>query len=202
MEKSFSKKIADFVGLPLRVVLKPEMVRHYGLTPIIDERHDMVLKHVKGKVLDIGCGENLLVKKHGNGVGVDVHPWKGIDVLVDTAYLPFQDETFDTIIFMASLNHIPKPIRSKVLEEARRVLKDSGQILVTMITPKISYIGHNYLWGWRDPDIQDRGMKEGEEWGFSASEIRRLLEDSKLNIKSHKKFIYGLNHLYIIQKFK
>lgn len=202
MEKPFSKRIADFVGLPLRVILKPEAVRRYGLTPIIDERHNMVLRHVKGKVLDIGCGENLLVKKHGNGVGVDVYPWKGIDVLVDTAHLPFQNETFDTIVFMASLNHIPKSVRPKVLAEARRVLKDSGQILVTMITPKISYIGHNYLWGWRDPDIQDRGMKEGEEWGFSASEIERLLEDSKLDVQSHKKFVYGLNHLYIIQKLE
>lgn len=167
---------------------------------MIDERHNVVLKHLRGKVLDIGCGENLLVKQYGNGVGIDVFPWKGIDVLVYTTHLPFADKVFDTITFMASLNHTPKQIRGAVLNEAKRVLRDDGQILITMLTPKISYIGHNYLWGWRDPDIQDRGMKEGEDWGFTEREITNILKECGMRIKAHKKFVYGLNHLYVIHK--
>ena len=88
MKNPISKKIANFLFLPARVILKPETVRNYGLTPIVDERHNFVLEHVKGKILDIGCGENLLVKQYGNGVGVDVYPWGGIDALVDTTFLP------------------------------------------------------------------------------------------------------------------
>jgi SAM-dependent methyltransferase len=194
------KKIMNFVFLPLRVILKPEPVRKLGLTPIVDERHKIVLSHVNGKLLDIGCGENLLVKQYGDGIGVDVFPWEAIDVLVHTTHLPFPEKKFDTITFMASVNHIPESIRNKVLDEAFRILKDDGQILITMITPKISYIGHNYLWGWRDPDIQDRGMKEGEEWGFSQKEMVNILEKSNLEINLHKKFVYGLNHLYIVKK--
>ena len=196
----FIKKIGNFVLLPFRVILKPEQVRKMGLTPIVDERHNIVLEHVKGKLLDVGCGENLLVKQYGNGVGVDVFPWKSIDALVYTTHLPFPEKKFDTVTFMASVNHIPEDIRNKVLDEAFRVLKDDGQILITMITPKISYVGHNYLWGWRDPDIQDRGMKEGEEWGFSPKEISNVLKKSNLSIAEHKKFVYGLNHLYIVKK--
>ena len=70
------KKIMNFVFLPLRVILKPEPVRKLGLTPIVDERHKIVLSHVNGKLLDIGCGENLLVKQYGDGIGVDVFPWE------------------------------------------------------------------------------------------------------------------------------
>ena len=194
------KRIMNFIFLPLRVILRPEKVRKLGLTPIVDERHEIVLKHVKGKLLDIGCGENLLVKEYKNGIGVDVFPWEEIDVLVHTTHLPFPEKKFDTVTFMASVNHIPESIRNKVLDEAYRVLKDNGQILITMITPKISYVGHNYLWGWRDPDIQDRGMKEGEEWGFSPKQMMKILENSNLEVDSHKKFVYGLNHLYIVKK--
>jgi len=200
LKKSITKHIANFIFLPFRIILKPEQVRRYGLTPIIDERHNIVLNHVRGKLLDIGCGGNLLVQKYGNGIGVDVYPWKGIDILVNTETLPFHDKVFDTITFMASLNHIPKPVRQKVLVEARRVLKDDGQILITMITPKISYVGHNYLWGWRDPDIKERGMKEGEEWGFTNKELEKILSQCKLKIQFSKKFVYGLNHFYIVRK--
>lgn len=190
----------NLIFLPIRIILRPEKVRKLGLTPIVDERHDIVLKYVKGKLLDIGCGENLLVKKYKNGIGVDVFPWKEIDVLVHTTHLPFPEKKFDTVTFMASVNHIPESIRNMVLDEAYRVLKDNGQILITMITPKISYVGHNYLWGWRDPDIQDRGMKEGEEWGFSPKQMMKILEKSNLEVNYHKKFVYGLNHLYIVKK--
>lgn len=194
------KRVMNLIFLPIRIILRPEKVRKLGLTPIVDERHDIVLKYVKGKLLDIGCGENLLVKKYKNGIGVDVFPWKEIDVLVHTTHLPFPEKKFDTVTFMASVNHIPESIRNMVLDEAYRVLKDNGQILITMITPKISYVGHNYLWGWRDPDIQDRGMKEGEEWGFSPKQMMKILEKSNLEVNYHKKFVYGLNHLYIVKK--
>lgn len=66
------KKIMNFVFLPLRVILKLELIRKLGLTPIVDERHKIVLSHVSGKLLDIGCGENLLVKQYGDGVVVKI----------------------------------------------------------------------------------------------------------------------------------
>jgi len=197
---SVGKQVANFFFLPIRVILKPEKVRRFGLTPIVDERHDIVLKHLKGNLLDIGCGPNLLVKKYGKGIGVDVYPWDGIDVLVHTPFLPFSSKIFDNITFMACLNHIPQNIRLKVLQDAKRVLKDDGQIIITMITPKISYIGHNYLFGWRDPDIQDRGMKEGEEWGLTPKQIQSQLAEGGLKLVTHKKFLYGLNHFYIFHK--
>jgi hypothetical protein len=65
-----------------------------GLTPLRQERIDACLPYVKGRLLDVGCGENLLVKAHGNGVGVDIFPWPGVNVLCDTRRLPFQDGSF------------------------------------------------------------------------------------------------------------
>ena len=194
------KDIINFIFLPIRVMLKTEQVRRLGLIPVVDDRHNAVLKHVKGTLLDIGCGENLLVKQYGTGIGVDVYPWKGIDVLVDTTHLPFPSDFFDTITLIASLNHIPSQIRNKVLSEVKRVLKDDGKVLLTMLTPSISYVGHNFLWRWSDPDLQERGMKEGETWGFTPTQISSILLKSGLRLIHHEKFVYGLNHLYVAQK--
>lgn len=43
--------------------------------------------------------------------------------------LPFSDEVFDAVICIDSINHLPK--RDKVLQECKRVLKKSGQLLYT-----------------------------------------------------------------------
>lgn len=193
-------KIKDAIFFPLRVIFTPEQSRRLGLTPIFDERHNHVLRHVKGKLLDIGCGYNHLVKNYNDGIGIDVYPWKGIDVLVDTRHLPFQSKIFDTITFMANLNHIPVQIRKLVLDEAYRVLKDDGRIIITMIIPTIGYIGHKYLFSWRDHDQKERGIKEGESWGLSLSEIKNDLTKSNFILVKKEKFLYGFNNLYIASK--
>lgn len=101
----------------------------------------MALKHAKGKVLDIGCGSNTFVRSHGQGTGVDVAPWKGCDVVVeDTAKMPFENDAYDTVSYLACLNHIPN--RDDVVKEGYRVTKPGGRVLVTMIPPRLGSFIH------------------------------------------------------------
>lgn len=152
-----------------------------------------VLPHVRGSLLDIGCGENRLVGAYGAGVGVDVFPWKGVDLLVeDTARLPFPDATFDTVTFLACLNHIPD--RRSVLCEARRVLKPGGGVIVTMIPPTLSRLWHSAR-GAGESDRTERGMKEGEVYGLTRRETRRLLEECGFAVDAQRLFMYFLNTL-------
>src|SRR5262249_30800158 len=110
-------------------------------------RHNMVLPRVRGRLLDVGCGSNKLVKAYGNGIGVDVYPWDGCDQVVESAAsLPFDDQTFDTVSFVACLNHIPN--RGDALREAHRVLKRDGVVVATMIGPLISVIWHRIVRPW------------------------------------------------------
>src|SRR5919109_4397828 len=100
-----------------------------------------VLPLVRGRLLDVGCGFNNLVRAYGRGVGVDVHPWLGVDVLLDdAARLPFPAATFDTVTILAALNHIPN--RAAALREIRRVLRPSGRLIVTMIGPRTGVLAH------------------------------------------------------------
>jgi len=201
--KSAGRKIKDFFLVPLRFGLPDEKVEKLGLTSLRQERFNVCLEHSSGRVLDIGCGNNEFVntyrKKHDNkSMGVDVFEWEGCDLVCDTLNLPFEDNSFDTVTLIACLNHIPE--REKALKEAYRVLKPGGKILVTMITPIISYISHAIVRKRFDKDQVGRGMEEGEVYGFWSKQMVQYLKDA--NFKDIKKipFLYRMNKVYLGKK--
>ena len=157
-----------------------------------------VLPDVKGRLLDIGCGMNELVRQYDNGIGIDVYQWGSVDlVLEDTAQIPVSDESFDTISIIATLNHIPN--REEVLKEAHRILKPKGRIIITMLPPFISRIWHFIRKPW-DVDQKERGMKKGEIFGLTNKEINKLLTKAGFKIKKKKKFMFFINTITIGEK--
>lgn len=191
--KSLRQHIYDFFGSPLRMILLPDKVsRKLGLTSLQDERIRAVLQLITGKLLDIGAGDNLLVNIYGNGTGVDVFDFGGGAMIVeDTRQLPFEDESFETITFLACLNHIP--YRQEVLTEAFRLLKPGGKVIATMISPLLGTIGHKIWWY---SEEKHRGMADGEEMGISREEMFRLLENAGFTNIQEQSFLYNMNHLY------
>jgi len=156
------------------------------------------IKYCQGRILDIGCGNNNLVKKYGNGVGVDIYPWEGVDIVCDTTNLPFKENEFDRVFLIACLNHIPE--RAKVLKEAFRVLKPEGMIIITMIGPKIGFLVHKISFFFGEQDQRIRGMKEGEVYGMSQKEADDLLTQAEFKDIYHKKFELGLNKFFFGKK--
>jgi ubiquinone/menaquinone biosynthesis C-methylase UbiE len=161
-------------------------------------RNRVVLSQVTGRLLDIGCGNNRLVRRYGNGVGVDVFDWGDIDLLVNnTADLPFKDGEFETITFVAALNHIPN--RNDVVRECCRLLKKGGQCIVTMLPPLLSTVWHK-IRGGHDADQGKRGMARGEVYGLKKREIVELLCQNGFMLKKHKRFMFGMNSMLVFQK--
>lgn len=93
-----------------------------------------------GRLLDVGCGagwSTLAFRDAGyDAIGLDlpaspeVHQ---VDATVpyrqgDAAELPFGEASFDVVAMHQALEHMPDPRR--VLEEARRVLKQGGTLVV------------------------------------------------------------------------
>jgi SAM-dependent methyltransferase len=185
------------VGLPFRLVLfDQKWLPRFGWTTLEEERLNAVFGSLHGRLLDIGCGPNTLVRRYGNGIGVDVYDWGGGSLIVeDSSRLPFADHTFDTITFIASLNHIPN--RRAALREARRLIKPDGQLLITMINPILGAIGHA-IW-WYSEDKQRGGMGEGEVGGLWKHEIVQMCETAGFQLRLHRRFVYSMNNLYLFE---
>lgn len=191
--------ILSRIAFPLLSLLSREQSLKLGLTPIDDERVIISLKNAHGKLLDIGCGANNFVKSYGNGTGVDVANWDGVDVVVkDTSKLPFKDASYDTVSYLACLNHIPN--RDDAVIEAYRVTKKGGTIIITMITPLLGKFIH---W-WRfknDPDHQERHLDhEHELMGMSPGHIKSIVEKAGFVGLKRKRFVFGLNNIYTAHK--
>jgi SAM-dependent methyltransferase len=169
---------------------------HDALGDVLAKRRvRAVLPHVRGRLLDVGCGFNQLVRHYPNGVGVDVHPWPGADVIVgDTATLQWESGSFDTVTIIAALNHIPN--RLAVLDECRRVLRPGGRVVITMLTPRTSRVWHWFRAPW-DADQRERGMQPGEVFGFTSAQLLELFARAGFQLLFRERFMLGLNHLYV-----
>lgn len=168
-----------------------------------------VLPHLRGRVLDVGCGTNDLLKRYRaaldspaaeQSVGVDVFDWPGADLLVtDSADLPYADDGFDTVAIVAALNHIPN--RAAVLRECRRLLRPGGRIVLTMLPPTLSWAWHQVRRPW-DADQTERGMQPGEVWGLSRRQIEELLKGAGFETSRRRRFMFGLNLLTLAEPIK
>jgi SAM-dependent methyltransferase len=142
------------------------------MDPLERWRLRVVLPFVRGRLLDLACGYNNLVRAHGCGAGADVFPWQGIDVRIgDPARLPFRDDSFDTVSVVAALNHIPD--REAALLDVKRVLRSGGLFLATMIGPWTGRVAHLLF---RQDEDRRGGMRPGEVDGIPSLEMRALLQ--------------------------
>lgn len=100
--------------------------------------HKVIQEYAQGKLLDIGCGEKPYknMTKHCvlEHVGLDhkntLHDKSEID-LFGTAYdVPVKNDTFDTILCTAVLEHLEEP--GKAIKEANRILKKGGYAIYTV----------------------------------------------------------------------
>ncbi len=208
--KGLVQSAYDFVGAPLRMVLLPDHVsERLHLTSLRAERFAVVLGALRGRVLDIGAGDNALIRLYrqrsrdaaqataaGESIGVDVVEWASDCVILpDCRRLPFQDASFDTVSFVACLNHIPE--RREALAEARRVLRPGGRLVVTMIGRLIGGVGHAIWWYSED---KHREVAEGEAMGLDPKEVTSLIAEAGFADICTRRFTYGLNRLYVATK--
>lgn len=113
----------------------------------VGERRRRLLQAARGRVLDVGAGtganlphyptdrvSELVLLDVGRGMLARARRRaEALDLPVELREasgeaLPFEDESFDTVVFTLSLCTIPDPVRA--LREARRVLRPDGTLLV------------------------------------------------------------------------
>ena len=153
-------------------------------------------------ILDIGCGNG---RNMTNVVEGREHQFKGIDscqefidiavkngkdvALGDMCQLPFEDNSFDAILSIASFHHLSTPERrEKGIQEMFRVLKPGGKILMSvwaMTQPLKSKNYNKFQYGdnmvsWKNKE----GEVEGERYYyiFQIKELTDLILNEDLHI--------------------
>lgn len=211
--RSRAQKLLDFLTFPLRACALFHEDK-WGLSSLASERFDYVAREVHGYCLDVGCGRHSrFVNQYlqGNGRGIDLFPYEGLtaeNLVEDLTQLPFADQAFDAVTFIANLNHCPRSKRDQELREAFRVLKPGGTIVVTMGNPVAEVAVHKLVWlydrffGTKLDMDSERGMEEEEEYFLTDAEIRARLSRAGF-VNCRKKYFgtqWGLNHLFIAQR--
>lgn len=205
-----SAKLADFITFPLRAVTLFHKDK-WGLSCLESERFDHVAREIQGYCLDIGCGYyNRFVNEYlgGNGRGIDVFQYEGLvedQIVEDMSHFPFDDSTFDSVTFIANINHVPESMRDRELAEAYRCLKPGGNIVVTMGNPlaelavhKVVTVYDTLLATHMNMDTE-RGMGQEESYFLLDSEIVSRLQTAGFS-KLVKKYFWTqwcLNHLWV-----
>lgn len=114
--------------------------RDGGYHALVDDiEAKLTLRHARGRILEIGCGTGLILKrlrKHHPAIGADLSKGmllraraKGLAVVRASATaLPFRDAAFGTVCSFKVLAHVPAI--ETATAEAARVLAPSGTALL------------------------------------------------------------------------
>ena len=148
-------------------------------------------KHIKGKLLDIGCGtkpyREPLSKYCSEYIGIDhyvtQHDKTNIDIFSTAYRIPVRDQSFESVICTGVLEHLEEP--DVALKECVRVLKSNGVAIYT-----VPFIWHLH----EEPRDFYRFTKYGLDYqfqkaGFEVIEIKAL---SGFWVTFGQLFVYNL----------
>lgn len=152
-------------------------------------------------IADIGCGPGVLISKLPKNeltYAVDVSEQtvrfatelnkklgknvKGIAALAEK--LPFKDNTFDCVFMIEVIEHMPKELEAKALSEVRRVLKPSGQFVMTTPNYHSMWPVIEYFWSRMNPvDYMEQHINRK-----NPGSVRKSLSDAGFAVKTVRTF--------------
>lgn len=139
----------------------------------------------KGKILDAGCGEGVLVDKYKSRgyaiTGIDLNYKSKTVQQADITNLPFKNSSFDVVLCLSVLEHLDYIAQRKALAEIHRVLKSKGIVLFAL--PNLAHLVSRLSFLIRGKPIRT-SIPERHLGDRSLFEWKRLLKEEKFIIKN------------------
>lgn len=161
-----------------------------GLFKAICKHSDLIV----GKTLDIGCGQKPyqhLFKNATQYLGLEIDSpqnrlKKNADFFYDGKHMPFEDQSFDSLVCNEVLEHVFNP--NDFLQEMHRILRGGGKMLITL------------------PFVWDEHEQPYDYARYSSFGITHLLEQNGFKVLQFEKtndgfeIIFALINAYIYKK--
>ena len=134
-------------------------------------------------IVDVACGEGVLVEEFGNQgyniKGIDLNYESDFVLRGDVRDLPYDDHTFDVVLFLDALEHLAYEDQPKALSEIYRVLKPKGTLFLSV--PNLAHLNSRFQFFLKG--ILDRPDSEINHIGERPlCEYINLLVQHKFNI--------------------
>lgn len=162
-------------------------------------RMQAALPHLRGDVLDYGCGAGELATACSpeRYVGVD----RDGDVLALARQRfpryrflsePEEDATFDTVVALAVLEHAADA--AELLCRFRRALRPRGRIVLTTPAPALEW---THALGVRLRLFSPEAAAEHQQL-IGRTRMAALASQARLRIVLHQRFLLGANQLFVL----
>ncbi|MDQ4132392.1 MAG: methyltransferase domain-containing protein [Actinomycetota bacterium] len=160
-------------------------------------------------VLDVGCADGslftLAAGRIGSGVGIDpIGDATPPPVFADDRYefrrgsFPASvqpGETFDAVVMLAVVEHVPEPELPDWADAVSRVLRPAGRLVITTPSPYVDHILHVGI----RLRVLD-GMEAHQHHGFDPKHVPAIFSVADMRLEKHRRFQLGLNNLFVFAK--
>ncbi len=163
------------------------------------ESVDKIDGDIISPALDNGCGNGKDIRDFRGVIGLDFsmnalllyRKKNNMAVCGDMLHLPFKDSTFNTILFMHSLDHLLENERPMAIREAHRVLREKGKMILKVFSIEDFRFGKGKLIE-RNTFLRGNGIIthyfQDDELQFPCFEILEVKNIKyHLNIKGEKR---------------
>lgn len=144
-------------------------------------------RHITGKTLDVGSGSKpyrALFKNSSEYIGMDIeqsghkHQYEYIDVFYDGKTFPFEENSFDSLVFFEVLEHVFNP--DSFFSEIKRVLKPHGQCVFTI----------PFMWGEHEQPY--------DYARYSSFGLKHMFDTHGFEIVEHKKYLTDFRLIFLL----
>jgi len=176
-----------------------------------NRRTKKVRPYLRGDILDIGCGPAPVMQFISTAqryVGIEIDR-KLIEELtkkfpkcdfyccnVDNHDLPLKSTKFDTILLIAVIEHLLAP--AKVLEQCYELLGKEGNLIITTPSPLgdiIHKVGAKI-------GLTSKEAVESHYKIYTKQELISLLNQNSFCLVAYRRFILGLNQMFLCRAKK
>jgi 2-polyprenyl-3-methyl-5-hydroxy-6-metoxy-1,4-benzoquinol methylase len=148
-------------------------------------RFKIALPFLKGDVLDFGGNDGEL-KKYV----------PGNYTLVNYDHTPMKNKTFDTIVALAVIEHIPVGDVFSVFKSFNTKLRPDGTLLLTTPTPMAKPLLELMAF----MNLLDKHNIREHKHYWTKKDIQDLAEQNGFAVKEYKKFQWGFNQMAILEQ--